>query len=447
MIAFSKKNDIFTTYNAHRKKSLRKCLCYAPFRSLRFSQSGRVLVCCFNRGYTLGRYPDETIHDIWFGEKMKNFRERILKNDLSLGCTECSERIEKKLFELSGSLQYDYLAQYAESFYPQMLDFELSNICNLKCVMCTGENSSLIRAEREQLTPYVSAYDKNFVRQLGEFIPYLKEARFSGGEPFLIPLYYDIWNLITDINPSTNISVLTNTTVLNDSIKQLLEKANFQISVSIDSFEKKTYESIRENAAIEKVKENMAFFYDYSQRKNKNFCINVCPGRRNWHEIPSIVNYCNEQNIQLVLHTLVFPPAEALWSLDTRSLMKIEKVLSSEKIKCTSKISEKNLKVFENFKVQVKEWLKTAYLSDEKKISLTNKTEDELFSILSNHIYHETDSYFSTIRSLLLNSEINTEPRKKILIQLLSFRPELIISEIQHSDKERLLLRLKMLNF
>jgi len=56
--------------------------------------------------------------------------------------------------------------------------------------MCHG---SIIEhsQNRDKLPLSPLAYDDAFVKQL-KIIPYLKEAKFYGGEPFLIPIYYDI---------------------------------------------------------------------------------------------------------------------------------------------------------------------------------------------------------------------------------------------------------------
>ena len=53
-------------------------------------------------------------------------------------------------FSAVKSLQYDS-PKLNSSKYPSVLEFELINTCNLECVMCTGEYSSLIRAKREKL--------------------------------------------------------------------------------------------------------------------------------------------------------------------------------------------------------------------------------------------------------------------------------------------------------
>lgn len=438
-------SSLLREYNSRRGLKSQKRLCHAPFRSLRFSQSGNVLSCCFNRGHILGKIPEQSVHDIWFGNNVKELQYRITENDLSLGCGECAKRLKNHLFNLSGMLQYDYLSKHENGRYPAMLDFEISNTCNLECVMCLGENSSAIRNNRECLPPYKQHYDLEFVEQLKEFIPHIKEARFSGGEPFLIPLYYNIWELIIGLNPSAEITVLTNATVLNDKVKDLLSKRIFRISVSIDSFEKETYEKIRLKADFNTVKNNLEYFYNYSLQQNSIFCLNVCPMPYNYSEIPSIVKHCNEKNIQLVLHTVVFPPAESLWALGSESLKRILKRLENEKIRVRNPNGIKNLATYYDFISQIKGWIEEALLQEQQRRELAGKSEKELMQKLDDHL-SETGSA-SRISEIIAHAGFTEDERKNIIMNLLGFSPGLIISEMKHNEQEKLLLRLKQFNY
>jgi MoaA/NifB/PqqE/SkfB family radical SAM enzyme len=438
---------VLSEYNSLRSKKAQKKLCHAPFGSLRFSQSGNVLACCFNRGYVLGKYPDQSVHDSWFGEKISKLRKCVSGNDLSLGCGECARRIENRLFNLSGSLQYDYLAEYGLGSYPAMLDFEISNICNLECRMCLGENSSAIRCNREKLPPYELHYDHQFVEQLKEFIPHIKEARFSGGEPFLVPLYYDLWNLLIEENPKAEISVLTNATVLNEKVKNLIANGNFRLSVSVDSLNKETYEKIRVNADFDTVFSNMEYFYDYSLRKNSVFCLNVCPLPYNWSEIPAIVKYCNEKNILLVLHSVIFPPAESLWAKESSELIKISDQLKKENVKASGKFGDKNISSYQNLVNQMENWAVKAVEHEKLKKELSGKNENELLLVFGQHLFGHADDYAKQISGLLLESDFSEKERKNIILNLLCFSPDLIISELLHSEPEKMKIRLGFFNY
>ncbi|MDD2634976.1 MAG: radical SAM protein [Bacteroidales bacterium] len=434
-------------YNEANNRKKLKYVCYAPFTSLRFSQSGNILACCYNRGYSLGKYPNTSIKEAWSGDKIKALRNHLKKQEFDLGCDICESRIENKLYNLTGAFHYDYLHEELKKRYPVMFDFELDNTCNLECVMCSGENSSKILINREKLKKNNSVYDENFLLQLKDFIPHLVEARFSGGEPFLIPIYYKIWELFAEINPSTRITVLTNATIFNERIANLLKRANFSIAVSIDSLKKDTYSKIRKNADFDVVIKNMKIFYEYSKQNNSIFFINVCPMPYNWFEIPDILTYCNSRNIRLVFHTIIFPPQESLWILSSKKLGKIHKYYSSIKLSSKSDCERQNNLAFHNLKTQVQNLEKSAIYRESKLASISKLTLEDTIVVFKNYLGEKNEIEFKTIISLLDNPSISTFEFATILKNLLSFPREIIISELKHNSIDRFFIKLKMFNY
>ncbi|MBK8698395.1 MAG: radical SAM protein [Saprospiraceae bacterium] len=145
----------------------------------------------------------------------------------------------------------------------------MSNTCNLEDIMCSGQVSSSIRTHRDHLPPLPMPYDDAFVTQLREFIPHLHEAKFYGGEPFLIPIYYQIWEAIAELKPELFMFVITNGTVLNSRVKDLLQKGRFELAVSIDALDKTKLESIRKNVHLETLLEHIDYFSTYSRQHHR----------------------------------------------------------------------------------------------------------------------------------------------------------------------------------
>ena len=178
-------------YNALRPASKHGSFCYAPMNNIYFSWEGKAIACCFNQDFILGRYPEQSIREIWESQKANELREALENYDLSKGCNVCLSDVQEKRFEASNALRFD---GFESKLFPVMMEFQLSNTCNLQCVMCNGHLSSSIRKHRDKLPPLPQVYDANFVAQLKEFIPHLEHTTFSGGEPFLINIYFDIWD-------------------------------------------------------------------------------------------------------------------------------------------------------------------------------------------------------------------------------------------------------------
>jgi radical SAM protein with 4Fe4S-binding SPASM domain len=259
--------SLYRQFNRFRPMGPKPVFCYLPYNSLTFSFGGQVFVCSYNRDVQLGKYPDNSIDEIWNGAEAKKLREHMLYNDLDYGCRHCKYFFDKGKFTNLRPLAFDKYSDNMDAAYPQVFEFELSNECNLECQMCHGEVSSSIRKNREKLPPLPMHYDDAFVDQFVKYIPTLKEAKFYGGEPFLIPIYYKIWEKVRELNPKLEMFVITNGTHWNAKIEKLVNELNFDMAISIDAFEKEKVERIRKNVVYEKLMDNIKRFSEILTRK------------------------------------------------------------------------------------------------------------------------------------------------------------------------------------
>ena len=157
--------DTEKKYNLQRKTANTSLPCWAPFRSMYFGFRGNTSVCCFNKMHVIGTYPAQSIREIWFGAKADEIRQSLSKSDFSLGCQPCHELITAENYSGLPAKNFDPLPINSNRF-PSKIDFELSNECNLECIMCRGEFSTAIRRNREKLQHIPSAYDSAFVVNL-----------------------------------------------------------------------------------------------------------------------------------------------------------------------------------------------------------------------------------------------------------------------------------------
>lgn len=375
---------VVKAYNNFRPEGKQKYLCMAPFRSLYFGHFGKVSVCCYNRSYTIGTYPDQSIKEIWYGENLGVLRDYIKHNDLSLGCKGCYHHLNAGNFDAAKPHDFDALKKNSAGF-PASMEFELSNTCNLECIMCNGNFSSSIRKNREKKPPIKSNYDASFVDQLEEFIPYLEQASFYGGEPFLVDIYYEIWERIADMNPDINIMVQTNATILNQRVKKLLDRARFNINISIDSLQKENYEYIRKNARFEKVMGNLEYFRSYCSKKKTNFFISACAMPQNWHELPDFIHFCNRLNTQVYFHQVIGPEKNALGMLSVSELEKVYHGLSAHDFPANTPIEKKNKEHYEGLVQQIKYWWERAY-SWQKEATLVRPARIKTIQDLHKHL-------------------------------------------------------------
>jgi sulfatase maturation enzyme AslB (radical SAM superfamily) len=343
----------YTAYYHARKVPSGTPLCIAPWTSVNFTIDGYATVCCLNRKTSI-RVSGNSIDDIWKSAAFKELRTQVKQNNLEYDCGICSHQLAAGNYTGVKALAYD-------SYYPttplrpQVMEFCLDNTCNLACTMCNSMLSSTIR-QQQKLPRFHPHYGSEFVQQLNDYIPYLKAAVFSGGEPFLVPLYFEIWENILRINPSLCIHVVTNGTTLNSRIKDLLERGNFQINVSIDAVDKVLYESIRVNAQFETVMQNFEWLREYGVRKGNPINIPCCPLTLNWQNIPEVVRFANKKNVSTNFVYVDRPLTLTLTNKNSAYLQNIISYYNTQAFEANTPTAVNNIAKFKGLINDVTKW-------------------------------------------------------------------------------------------
>jgi len=448
--AFDKK--LLKEYFKNQNGSLKNSFCKAPLVSMDFALNGMVIPCCLNHSYIYGKYPEDSLHEIWFGDKVKIFRKKLSGMDLSRGCFLCEQDLLIKNFDLILSKTYSY---FQENVYPLNMGFALDNTCNLSCQMCSGVNSSTYRSEIEHHAPFNNPYDTNFVLQLEEFIPHLQKAVFAGGEPFLIDMYYEIWERIIIINPKIEIVICTNGTVLNQRIKDLIDKGLFYFAVSVDSFKKENFEKIREKAKFEQFMKNFNYFHEYSKRNDRWMTINVCPIQQNWQEIPELLQRANEMELNISFSNVYFPPHCSLRSLSSMELEKIIKYYDSQisTFKVFNQNSKQNINLFLNLINSIRLWKDEAEkFADEKIVLDLNQNKKHFYEHVQsiiNEKKHLSDleknekilKHIKTCEEIFMSFKGNEDVLLKGLVNLRTIPTDVLYAELEFSNLDVLISR------
>lgn len=445
-------NSNIKKYNKSRNYGTKPILCYAPFRALQFNQSGHILVCCYNKIFNLGKYPEVTIKQAWQGNKLKKLRKYISNNDLRLGCQLCQRNIISGRYSAADANNYDY--DVIENWeYPDMILFELSNVCNLECIMCSGSRSSSIKKDCSETNITSLKYGHDFILELEEFFPYLKYANFSGGEPFLINMYFDIWERLLAINSKVEINVTTNGLIWNERIRQVLLKGKFNIRISLDSIRKDTYEKIRKNGSFEVVQRNIINFQKYCQDNGNYFQINAQPMRQNWWEIPEIYEYGIKNNIPVKTGTVYFPPSCALWNLSPENIFQIIKEYKKFRFSLSETyIQKENILRFQKLISQLKVFYKNSIELSINRINLKSKSSETLKELLIARLTNiikddcfDNDLIINNTNDISRNLDYmfceitDSEEIKKAYINLIELPPEILLAEMEVRNIEELI--------
>lgn len=427
-------------YNAYRNiKKGAIPLCKAPANALYFGLRGRVYSCCFNKQHLLGTYPRHSLKEIWHSNARTVLEEALSRDDFKHGCMGCLDLIEVENYKALPAKNYDDLpiAQY-----PTKLDFELSNECNLECIMCRGEFSSAIRKNREKLPPILSPYDHSFLTQLKEFVPHVKHAHFLGGEPFMISIYHDIWEMFSALNPQARLSIQTNATIISRRVKDILEKGRFEIAISIDSINKATYEQIRKNGKFERVIENINYLIDYCKRKNTNISISYCPMTCNVSEIPDVINWCNDKNLPLFFNTVTYPSDLSLRSLSSHDLKAYCDNWTSIRFPSKNPVHDSNISAFKGLINHLEQWLKEKDNTDERPKNYEQFKDGLKRYIELNNYANESNNLFDLIMQkieFIINSDKSNYTKKERVQALLKINFKDICTNVPKMDESTLM--------
>lgn len=391
-IAFNKTFKEFKKFRpANNPKDL---FCYAPYTTITFTQDGIILPCYYNKQKTFGQYfPEIDYIELWKNNSFKTLRERIACNDLSFGCYSCRFEFQKKNFHTVYAQRYDHIKDEILAEQPIALDFQISNKCNFKCIMCTGENSSYIREKREGKENYKSAYDDYFPHSLAPLLPKIKFLKFAGGEPFLIPQYKQIMKIARHLNSNIEYSFGTNGSLFREEDFDFFETENVQLTISYESTNKEVFESIRCNSNFETVHNNLIRVNDIMQKKGRDLNVKICPMVQNIEDIPNTFLFLNSLNINIMFNNVLFPPGSALWFLSSSQLSDIVNALKSVKLPgAHTRTQERNMLTFNSLIRQIIKWCENAKMRESK------------FKVLNYNYSQLLNEYYFNIRNYIRGS-------------------------------------------
>lgn len=392
------------SYNKVRRLGPKKTICYAPITNMHFRFNGDVNACCFNKNLSFGNISKSSLNEIWNSQKANKLRNYIEDYNLCNGCNFCQKQIEAENFEGLYAQIFDPIPMYVQNkSYPTSMTFEINNTCNLECIMCTGDYSNLIRKNRERKPPQPLLYKDSFIEELKEFLPYLHSANFVGGEPTLIKQYFKIWDEILLVNKKCKIHVQTNGTNIDHKFLLLLESGQFNVGVSIDAINKKTYELIRKNATFEEVINNIEILSDYYQKNKINLWFNYCPMVNNWQEIIPFFEYAELKNIKVNLLTVIIPKYLSIRSINSTEIQNIITHLQN-----ADTLSKENKTTLNNFILQLINWREINKLKELNPRVPNSNSKNEFEECIYNNQMLKSFSIVE-ISSFLKHLELNIE--------------------------------------
>ena len=172
-----------------------------------------------------------------------------------------------------------------------VLQWHLSENCNLKCLHCYQENHKPIQLKYEQL---VEIY--NQFKELLKKKKMKGHINITGGEPLCNPHLFKILDLIKQDEDLISFSILTNGTLITEEMAKKIKSYNpYYVQVSLEGG-KKTNDYIRGNGTYKKIANGII------NLRNQNIftSISFTATRLNYKEFPKVVKYARKYNVNNV---------------------------------------------------------------------------------------------------------------------------------------------------
>ena len=323
-------------------------LCTAPYLVMDFDPAGNVQACCVNAMYPLGNVKTASIREIWEGERARKLRRAIEREDLGYGCGVCRHRLEFDAGDPASWYYNNFPAAQPDPDWPWLMVFALHNTCNAACIMCGGDLSSKIRSQREHRPPLDRAYGERFFEELEEFLPHLGIAEFRGGEPFLMPEHFRIWDSLIRLDHRIPCNVTTNGTILTTKVERVMEELPFSFVVSIDGSTPETLEAVRVGVAWDSLMANIPKMLAYTRDRGTHFHLSTCALQQNWQELPDIFRIAAYLGVPLAVQP-VLDQRFGLHRLPTDELIGVARTLEAETASLEQTLDAENLGVWNGF--------------------------------------------------------------------------------------------------
>lgn len=226
--------------------------------------------CCLHKMPEDKKYSlyEHNWKEWWDSEYMSNLRNSLLQGEQHPGCQTCWKLEEKNITSMRQNIQkeYDILSAKVSSITPLNYELQISNTCNLGCIMCSEKSSSYLLAENKKLN--ITNLDQkkfnvnsNELSSFNELIDTNSELRalnIRGGEPLISKQCFSfIKNIPDDVKKKLILYITTNATTFTKEWEEELDKfKSIRIMFSADGVED-TFNYIRYPADWKNVSQNI----------------------------------------------------------------------------------------------------------------------------------------------------------------------------------------------
>ncbi len=331
-----------------------------PFVHSTVRTNGNIHLCCVSSETSTYNIKNNNIKEWW--TSIEPIRQSMLQGESLSACTTCYEHERQGVTSQRQSynkrfkiISEKYAKQIIDLYYkelPAPIDYELqiTNICNLKCIMCGDSESSAVLSENKILklttvdqSQYFWSKDQidNTLALLQD--PNTKSITFRGGEPFLIPQIKQTMMAVVDSGRSKliDLQIVTNCTTFDNKWVEILNQfKSVWVICSIDAVGDR-YEFIRYGATWNQVDKNIDLIKTI---KNVYITVNTVVQNINVFGIKDLLTWGQQKNLYIKLSLLQEPSYLAVnilpKQLRDQAITELDSLLHFTRVENLAKIKE-----------------------------------------------------------------------------------------------------------
>ena len=339
------------------KNNNKNNFCIRPFNSGVIVTNGDIKICCQItpeltefKEYVDYNIKNNTVEEWLNSNYIKYVRKNILENKKLKECVNCWKKEDKNLISHRNESNFEYKSIFQNKFekhlkllkkdnlfFPEDIELQITNSCNLKCQMCAGKYSSTLLIENNALG-FESLKQKDYNLNNSEYLKIeniikhdLSLLNLRGGEPLFNKKIIDLLSQLVKNGKAKNITlhITTNGTICNNKILNLLKNfKKIRLMFSIEGTEK-CNEYIRFPSTWSKIKNNVDQF---KKLNNVYIYVNTVVQNLNILYMRDLISYCYENNFFINLSKLEEPEQLDMLNLPKKllekayqNLLKVEK--------------------------------------------------------------------------------------------------------------------------
>lgn len=246
---------------------------------------GDVRMCGWTQ-YVIGNLLENSIEELWHGEKAEKFRKSLQDGSYQFCKSEMCPYLANHTLDT-------ILTEYKVPNYPRYCSLSYEEQCNYVCKFCRDKKYVSTQGEREQY--------KKIEKEVKKFIGELDTLSTNGvGEVFCSPSILNILGNVK-LKESAKVQVESNGSLFNEKNWQKIDnigKYNLEVIITVHSFDEDAYQFLSGTTLpVDNVLQNLRFIKSLREKNIVNrFEIATVVCERNFRHMPDFVKRSLEFN-------------------------------------------------------------------------------------------------------------------------------------------------------